>query len=100
MRHFSPTVSFEATIYALAWINYDLIKSGVAENDAKFKFQPHISIYNHCSLSIKHPLIYLHVILKVKMLDKIMCSNRRIKAGTKAEHKMAANHLKHKYIHM
>lgn len=37
----------------------------------------------HCSPNIKHLLIYLHVILKVKMLDKIMCNNRRIKAGTK-----------------
>lgn len=72
MRHFSPTVSFEATIYGLAWINYNLLKPGVPENDAKF--QPHIVLMDtkhHCSPNIEHLLVYLHTILKAKMLDKI-----------------------------
>lgn len=70
MRHFSPTVSFEATIYGLVWINYNLLKPGVPENDAKLKLQPHIvfmDIKHHCSPNIEHLLIYLHVILKVKL---------------------------------
>lgn len=70
MRHFSPTVSFEATIYGLAWINYNLLKPGVLENNAKLKLQLHfvlMDIKHHCSPNIKHLLIYLHVILKVKI---------------------------------